>query len=140
MNQTAPPLARLSAMDERARTTLRMASRTGMFAVAWLLARYQVAPVLGVRVVNPVEYAHAFFVPVAPTLPIGAEKAVAPAMVADAMLPSVQSIIELTLGMSIWTFGAIAALWGVATIGSALWYVVGRLIEPIAATDAGGEA
>jgi hypothetical protein len=68
MSQTPPPLARLSAMDERARTTLRIGKRTVMFGVAWLLSTELVAPVLGVRVVNPVEFIQAMFVPTTPLI------------------------------------------------------------------------
>jgi hypothetical protein len=142
MSQTPPTLARLSAMNERARTTLRIGKRTVMFGMAWLLSSELVAPVLGVEVVNPVEVAQAMFGPTTPSHPAGAGigMPLTPSMVADAMLPSVQSIIELTLGMSIWMFGAMAALSGVATIGAALWYVAGRFTGPSAASDTGGEA
>jgi hypothetical protein len=44
------------------------------------------------------------------------------------------------LGTAIWSLPVFTGLFGVMTLSTALWYVVGRLIEPIATTDAGGEA
>jgi hypothetical protein len=63
-----------------------------------------------------------------------------PSVVANAMLPSVQSVIELSLGLWFWMLAPLAALSGVATIGAALWYVAGRFTGPSAASDTGGEA
>lgn len=120
-----PRLARFSVTDERARTTLQWLSQTVMAAVMWGVLWKWVAPLLGVRVLGPGEVVQAMSsVALAVTVP-GVEQS--------------RSLIEIWAGFTVWTFPVFVGLCGVATISAALWYVVGRLIEPSAVPDAGGE-
>jgi hypothetical protein len=125
MSHIPARLARFSVTDERARTTLQMLSQTVMAAVLWVVSWKVVAPLLGVQVLGPGEVMRAMSsVAVAVTVP-GVEQS--------------RSLIEIMAGFVIWTVPAFVALFGVATISAALWYAVGRLIEPSAVPDAGGE-
>lgn len=117
---------RFSVTDERARTTLQMLSQTGMMVVVWVVSWKVAAPLLGVRVLDLDEFMRAV-------------SSVTAAIVLPGVEPS-RSLVEIAFGFVLWTVPIFAALCGTATIAAALWYAVGRLIEPPAATDAGGEA
>jgi hypothetical protein len=125
MSQIPARLARFSVTDERARTTLQMLSQTVMAAVMWVVSWKWFAPLVGVQVLDPSETMQAM-------------SSVALAIIAPGVEQS-RSLIEIWAGFVIWTFPAFVALFGVATISAALWYGVGRLIEPSAVPDAGGE-
>ena len=127
MSQTPSPLAGITVKDKRARTTLQLLAQTGMMAVGWVVLWKWVAPLLGVRVLDLGEFMQALTVYAYAIAPVGGGA------------PS-QSLIEIMTGFLFWTFPVFVALCGIATLSAALWYVVGRLIDPLAATDAGGEA
>lgn len=130
MSQTppSPDLGRFTVRDERARTTLQLLSQTAAMTVMWIVSWKWLAPTLGVRVLNPIELFQTLSTAVVPTILTGGT--------ASASL----SVAELMIGAAIWMFPIVAGVFGVATISAALWYGVGRLIDPPAATDTGGEA
>jgi hypothetical protein len=130
MSQTplSSDLGRFTVRDERARTTLQLLSQTAAMTVMWVVTWKWLAPMLGVRVLNPIELFQTL------------SAAVVPAVLAGGSASASLSVAELMLGAAIWTFPIIVGVFGIATISAALWYVVGRLIDPPAATDAGGEA
>jgi hypothetical protein len=134
MSQTppSPDLGRFTVRNERARTTLRLLSQTGMMAVTWVVGWTLLAPVLSVRVLNPIELFNALSTMAVP--------AIVSAVVSGASTSSSLSIVELMLGSAIWMLPIFVGVLGIATITSALWYVVGRFADSSAATDAGGES
>lgn len=119
-------LTRFSVTDERARTTLQMLSQTVVAGVMWPVLWYVVAPLLGVRILDLGEFAQSLLSAMLPITLSGVE-------------PS-QSLIEIVAGFLFWTYPIIVALCAILTISTALWYVVGRFIEPLVVPDAGGEA
>ena len=130
--QTPPSLTRITVTDERARTTLQLLSQTGMMAVTWVVGWKLLAPALNVRVLNPIELFHTLSTTVVP--------AIVSAVVSGASASPSLSITELILGATLWTLPIFVGMFGIATIASALWYVVGRFTGPVTATDAGGDA
>ena len=130
MSQTppSPDLGRFTVKDERARTTLQLLAQTGAMTIMWVMSWKWLAPMLGVRVLNPIELLQTLTAAVVPAILTGTS--------ASASL----SVVELMLGATIWTFPIVAGIFGMATISAALWYVVGRLIDPPASTEMGGEA
>lgn len=96
--------------------------------VLWVVSWKWFAPMLGVRVLNPIELFQTLSAEVVPAIFTGTS--------ASASI----SVVELMLGAAIWMFPIAAGVLGVATLSAALWYVVGRLIDPSAAADTGGEA
>ena len=130
MSQTppSPDFGRFTVRDERARTTLQLLSQTAAMTVMGVVSWKWLAPMLGVRVLNPIELFQTLSAAVVPAIFTGTS--------ASASL----SVVELMLGTVIWTFPIVAGVFGIATVSAALWYVVGRFIDPPAATEAGGEA
>ena len=130
MSQTppSPDLGRFTVKDERARTTLQLLSQTAAMTVMWVVSWKWLAPMLGVRVVNPIELFQTL------------SAAVVPAVLTGASASSPPTIAGLVLGTAIWMFPIVAGGLGMATISAALWYVVGRLIDLSAAPDTGGGA
>ena len=130
MSQTppSPDLGRFTVKDERARTTLQLLAQTGAMTIMWVMSWKWLAPMLGVRVLNPIELLQTLTAAVVPAILTGTS--------ASASL----SVVELMLGATIWTFPIVAGIFGMATISAALWYGVGRLIDPPASTEMGGEA
>lgn len=126
MSQAPSPLARFTVKDERARIAVQMLSQTAMAAIVWAVAWRWVAPLLGVQVLNLTEFVQSL---VSVTL----------AMTLSGVEPS-QSLVEIAAGFFLWMLPVFVILCGAATISAALWYLVGRLIEPSAAPDAGGDA
>jgi hypothetical protein len=126
MSQIPARLARFSVTDERARTTLQMLSQTVMAGVVWVVSWRWVAPLLGVQVLDPGEIVQAMSSFAAATTLPGVE-------------PS-RTLTEIMAGFFLWMAPGFVALFGVATISAALWYVVGRLIEPSAAAETEGES
>jgi hypothetical protein len=127
MSQTPPPLAGITVRDERARTTLQLLAQSGLMAVGWVVLWKWVAPLLGVRVLDLGEFMQALTLYAYAIAPVGGGA------------PS-QSLIEIMAGFLFWTFPVFVGLCGIATLSAALWYVVGRLIEPSTTADAGGDA
>lgn len=111
-------------LDDRARPPLQWLSQTVMMTMVWLVTWNWVAPLLGVRVLNLGELVQSFF-------------SVVFAITSPGVTPS-QSLIEIMVGFIFWMIPTFAALSGVATIGSALWFGVRRWQRPAPAT--GGES
>jgi hypothetical protein len=126
MSQIPARLARFSVTDERARTTLQMLSQTVMAAVVWVVSWKWFAPMIGVRVLDPGEVIQAMS-----------------SVAAGVTLPGVEpswTLTEIMAGFFLWTVPGFVALFGIATVLSALWYGVGRWIRSSAATETGGES
>lgn len=117
--------------DERARATLRLLSQTDIMAVTWVVGWTLLAPALSVQVLNPIELFN--------TLSTTVVSAIVTPVVSGASASSSLSIVELMLGSAIWMLPIFVGMFGIATITSALWYVVGRFDDSSAATDVGGE-
>ena len=115
-------------LDERVRVPVQFLTQTVAIATMWLVARNWVAPLLGIPVVSPIELVRTV------------SATVAPAILTEASTPASFSVMELMMGMAIWALPFFAVVCGVATLISALWYVVGRWIGPPAAPDVGGDA
>lgn len=118
-------LTRFSVTDERARTTLQMLSQTVVAGVMWPVLWYVVAPLLGVRMLDLGEF-------------IQSLSSVMLAITLSGVETS-QSLIEIMAEFMFWMYPVVVGLFGILTISSALWYGVGRLIEPSTVPDAGGE-
>jgi hypothetical protein len=123
---TLPRLTRFSVTNERARTTLQMLSQTVMAGVLWVVSWEWLAPMIGVRVLDPGEVGQVMSSFAAATISPGVE-------------PS-RTLIEIMVGFYLWSLPVFVALFGVVTISAASWYVVGRLIGPSAAAETGGES
>lgn len=102
------------APDERARVPLQWLSQTVAMAAVSIIGWYEVAPMLDVRVLSLIEVVQTIYTTVIPAIHSGTG------------VSSTFPMGELMLGLSIWMLPVVTVLFGVATVGSALWHVVGR--------------
>lgn len=127
MNHSQSPFAQFS-LDKRARVPLQWLSQTVAMTAAWVVAWYWAAPALGIRVLSPIEVVETIVSTLAPTILL------------ETGVSSALSMGELIFGLAIWTLPIFAGLCGIATVGSALWYAVGRWVWPSAAGETGGDS
>jgi hypothetical protein len=120
-------------LDERARAPLRCLSQTVMMVVMWVMMRKLLAPLVGLRVINPVEAFYNLFWSVFQAVMTSSAPAVAGG--SSSVGPAVQLMFSITL----WMFPLGAALFGTATIWMAVGYGIDRVAGPPAVADAGGE-
>ena len=115
-------------LDERARVPIQFLSQTVGIAAIWVIARNWVAPLLGIRVLGPIELTQTVTATAIQTTLSGASP------------PPSFSLIELMVGPVIWMLPVFVVLGGIVTVLSALWYGVDRWIRPSVAGETGGES
>src|SRR5699024_2946669 len=95
------------AADERARLPLQWLLQTVAMAVASVVGWYEVAPMLHVRVLSPIEVVQ--FI----------DSTLIPAIHSGTGVSSTFPMVELMVGLSIWMLPVLTILCGVATVASA---------------------
>lgn len=120
-------------LDERARLPLRCLSQTVMVTGMWVMMWKVIAPLLGVRVMNPAEAVYYLFWNVfqsvfafSGTSVAGGESLLGP-------------MLQLMFNITLWMFPLGAALFGIATIWTAVGYGIDRVAGPPTAAERGGE-
>jgi hypothetical protein len=130
MSQT--PLTQFS-LDERARVPLQFLLQAAGMTGMWVMTREVIAPLLGVRIMSPVEAFYNLVWKVFQSVMASSAPSVA------GEVSPVGPAMQLAFSGLLWMFPIAVAVSGMATIWTAVEYGVDRVAGPPAVADHGGE-